>query len=125
MVETGELFFPRQVTAELNQARHIDTPEAWALAAGPKVTRAYDPDTAFVQRVMAEAGDVVDHNAEVDAGDPYVLAQALELLSMGLAVCVITEDIVDHQPLRISMATACGRLNLPHCELRDFLERIR
>jgi len=37
MVENGYLFFPRQVTAELNQERHIDTPEAWALAAGPKV----------------------------------------------------------------------------------------
>ena len=124
MVEQGELFFPRQVAAELRQARHVDTPEAWALAAGPKVTRAYDPDTTFVQQVMAVAGDVVDPDAEEDPGDPYVLAQALELANANFEICVVTEDVVDHLPLRISMATACQRLNLPHCQLQEFLASI-
>lgn len=121
MVEQGELFFPRQVAAELRQARHVDTPEAWALAAGPKVTCAYDPDITFVQQVMAVAGDVVDAEAEDDAGDPYVLAQALELTNGGFEICVITEDVVDRLPLKISMATACERLRLPYCRLEEFL----
>ena len=124
MVEEGALFFPKQVTAELNQERHIDTPEAWALAAGPKVTHAYDPAIGFVQQTMAVAGDVVDPDAEDDPGDPYVLAQALELTSMGFEVCVVTEDVVDHVPLKISMATACGRLSLRHCQLLQFLADI-
>jgi len=124
MVEEGRLFFPKQVTAELEQARHIDTPEAWALAAGPNVTQAYDPENTFVQQVMAVAGDVVDPDAEKDPGDPYVLAQALELTNAGFEACVVTEDVVDHLPLRISMATACGQLNLRHCQLQEFLARI-
>lgn len=124
MVEEGRLFFPKQVTAELEQARHTDTPEAWALAAGPKVTGAYDPDTGFVQQVMAVAGDVVDADREDDPGDPYVLAQALQLANAGFEVCVVTDDVVDHAPLRISMATACGRLNLRHCQLPQFLADI-
>ena len=124
MVEEGALYFPIQVTAELNQARHIDTPEAWALAAGLKVTQAYDPDIKFVQQVMAVAGDLVDLDAEDDPGDPYVLAQALELASGGFAVCVVTEDVVDRFPLKISMATACDRLNLRYCQLGQFLVHI-
>jgi hypothetical protein len=60
MVEAGDLYFPKQVTAELNQKRHIDMPEAWALEAGPKVMQAYDPDQKFVSRVMQVAGDVID-----------------------------------------------------------------
>ncbi len=120
-MENGYLFFPRQVTAELNQERHIDTPEAWALAAGPKVTIAYDPESHYVHGVMASAGDVIDADAEHDPGDPYVLAQALQLVGLGFAVCVVTEDVVDHLPLRISMATACGRLGLPHCQLPHLL----
>lgn len=124
MVEEGELFFPLQVTRELNQERNIDTPEAWGLALGPKVTRAYDPDTTFLQEVMAVCGDVVDVDAEGDPGDPYVLAQALQLASVGLEVCVVSEDVVDHLPLRVSLATACNRLNLRHCQLQAFLESI-
>jgi len=124
MVEESGLFFPKQVTTELEQARHTDTPEAWALAQGPKVTQAYDPDITFLQHVMAVAGDVVDADAEDDPGDPYVLAQALELADAGFDVCIVTEDVVDHLPLRISMATACVRLKLRHCQLQAFLADI-
>ncbi len=124
MVEDGLLYFPRQVTSELNQERHIDTPEAWSLAAGPKVQRCYDPDPDIVEHVMAEAGDVIDADAEEDSGDPYVLAQALELIQQNFAVCIVTEDVKDHLPLRISIATACNRLDLEYCQLTAFLAAI-
>ena len=59
-MENGYLFFPRQVTAELNQERHIDTPEAWALAAGPKVTIAYDPESCTSSATFGLFGPFVN-----------------------------------------------------------------
>ena len=124
MVENSELYFPKQVMTELNQERHVDVPEAWSLNAGPKVTRAFEPDDVYVQRVMAAAGDMVDIDAEGDPGDPYVLAQALALTEMGMEVCIVTEDHLDHQPLRIAMTTGCQRMGLHFCRLADFLAQL-
>lgn len=56
LVRGRMLFFPRQVADELRQARHVDTPEAWALGVGPRVAFAYDPDPALVKHVMGVAG---------------------------------------------------------------------
>lgn len=78
-----------------------------------------DPEWEHVQRVMAEAGDVVDPNKTKEDADPYVLALALQLLAEGRDVCVVTEDRVDR--IRIAVTTACDRLGIPHCSVRNFL----
>ena len=122
LVEDGKLVFPKQVTAELHQNRHIDTPEAWALSGSAKITKAYDPDLAFVTKVMAVAAEVVEAEAEGDPADPYVLAQALALVEDGELPCVVTEDHVDRVPLKISMISACGRLELDVVRLGGFLK---
>ena len=121
LVEQGILYFPKQVTAELRGKRHTDTPEAWALSVSTKVLKVYDPGLEFVKQVMDAAADVVESEAEGDPADPYVLAQALALRDGGERPCVVTEDRVDRMPLKISMVTACGRLNLDSMGLRDFL----
>jgi hypothetical protein len=81
-----------------------------------------DPDWEFLQRVMAEAGDVVDANKTSEDADPYVLALGLQLAAAGYDVEVVTEDRVDRN--RIAMTTACRRLKLPHCSVRDFFGQL-
>ncbi len=69
---------------------------------------------------MKVSGDVVDVNKASEDADPWVLALALQLQeSMLLKICVVTEDTVDRN--RLSMITACERLNLRSCRIRDFL----
>ena len=67
---------------------------------------------------MSVAGDVVDVNKAGEDADPYVLALARQLESSGHTVCIVTEDTVDRS--RISIATACGRLQIDYCRVRDF-----
>jgi len=88
------------------------------------VTAAFEPDDAYVQRVMAMAGHMVDVDAEGDPGDPYVLAQALSLMDDGMDVRIVTEDALDHEPLRIAMTTGCDRMDIPYCRLADFLSHL-
>ena len=125
MVQAGEIYFPRAVTNELHQNRYIDTPEAWALDAGLHVQLAYEPSNANWERAMFDAGDVVDVDAEAEPADPKVLAQALDLQAAGFQPCVVTEDVVDRLPIKISLKTACEqRLQLECCSLEQFLVSI-
>ena len=78
-----------------------------------------------VAEVMAVAGDLVEADAEGDPADPYVLAQALDLQRRGAGdVLVVTKDQLDKPSVKISMATACGRLGLSYCGLPEFLQEI-
>ena len=120
----GSLCFPKQVREELRGQRHTDMPEAWALELGSSVQFAYDPEDRHVQRVMEVAGELVDADAERDRGDPYVVAQALELQDLGHRVCIVTEDVIDRLPIKISIRTACTRFDLDNCLLADFLAEI-
>ena len=108
MVDAGQVCFPKAVRNELQVARHVDTPEAWALDVCSLVQHSYEPQDQTVAEVMAAAGAVVDADAEGDPADPYVLAQALEIQRVGREVCVVTNDLVDRMPIKISMLTACG-----------------
>ena len=121
LVQSGQVCFPKAVRNELQQARHVDTPEAWALDACDYVQHSYDPDVATVAEVMQFTGDVVDADAEGEPADPYVLAKALEIQRSGRAARVVTEEHVDRLPIKISMVTACERLGLNACNLDDFL----
>ena len=124
MVMSGAVCFPRAVRNELQQARFIDTPEAWALDVCGQVQHCYDPADDVLARVMAVAGDVIDSEAEGDPADPYVLAQAVELLDAGRTVCVVTNDLIDRKPIKIAMSTACIRLGLPWCDLAGFMSSL-
>ena len=120
VVAQGSLALPRHVINEVVAAMHPDMPGAWA--AGMRGLMQHPPDAGFdyLQRVMDVAGDVVDVNKAGEDADPWVLALALQLKeSVLLGVCVVTEDTVDRD--RISMVTACERLELRWCTLRDFL----
>ncbi len=74
----------------------------------------------YIAHVMAVAGDVIDVNKAKEDADPWVLALALHISADGYAVCIVTEDIVDRN--RISIATACSRLNIDWCRVRTFFE---
>jgi hypothetical protein len=95
----------------------------WVAGVEGKSQHARDPDVSIVAEVMAsQAGRVVDTEKTID-GDPYVVALALELSRNGYSVTVVTEDVND-RPNRISMATACAHLHLPHLRLNEFLAEI-
>lgn len=106
MVRAGTLAMPRLVIREISEIAHPDLPGAWAPGVRDIQQHPLDPEWEHVQRVMAEAGDVVDPNKTKDDADPYVLALALQLVEQGLDVCVVTEDRVDRN--RIAVTTACA-----------------
>lgn len=95
MVRAGTVALPRLVIREISEIAHPDLPGAWAPGVRDIQQHPLDPEWEHVQRVMAEAGDVVDPNKTKDDADPYVLALALQLALQGLDVSVVTEDRVD------------------------------
>jgi rRNA maturation endonuclease Nob1 len=119
MVGAGTVAMPRLVIREISEITHPDLPGAWAPGVRDIQQHPLDPEWESVQRVMAEAGNVVDPNKTKEDADPYVLALALQLLEQGHDVCVVTEDRVDRN--RIAVTTACDRLGVSHCSVRDFL----
>ena len=119
MVRAGTVAMPRLTIREVSEIAHPDLPGAWAPGVRDIQQHPLDPEWEDVQRVMAEAGDVVDPNKTKDDADPYVLALALQLVQQGFDVWVVTEDRVDRN--RIAVTTACDRLGISHCSVRDFL----
>lgn len=120
MVFEGKIAMPRQVINELTKIVHPDLPGAWAPGVRDLQKHPLDADFDHIRHVMAVAGDVADvHKTEEDA-DPWVLALALQLVDIGLETCIVTEDVVDRTS--ISIATACGKLDLQHTRVRPFLE---
>ena len=121
-VRSGEIAMPRHVIREISEIDHPDLPGAWAPGVRDVQLHPLDPSWDCVQRVMAEAGDVVDPNKTKEDADPYVIALALHLQGDGLGVSVVTEDCVDRS--RIAVTTACDRLSIPHCSTREFLNEL-
>ncbi len=62
---------------------------------------------------MAKVPDVLDKDkaSGADEADPYVLALALRLKTMGHEVTVVSEERKD-KPDKMSINTACGLLRL-------------
>ena len=124
MAMGGRIRLPRQVVDEMKrgvQTRHRDEALDWVLACESRVC-AIEPSLEDVKAVMAQVGDVVDH--EKDAGendaDPYMLALALNVKRTGLDVRIVTEDRTD-KAMKMSLATAAGILGIPRVPLAGFL----
>jgi rRNA maturation endonuclease Nob1 len=122
LVEVGRITFPPQVLREIRGQKHTDIPEAWVLAVGAKITQSNDPAYEHIEAVMAVASDLIDADTEIDPADPYVIALAREKSEEGTDTYVVTADVVDRPPLKISMRTACERLGTPWMDIDEFLE---
>ena len=124
LVIEGTVSFPKLVTRELKNSRHHDTPEVWGLEVSRLLVFKAGPTDEMMRHVMAEAGEVIGDDREEETADPYVLAHALELKEAGHEVIVVTEDRVDRLPLKLSMVTACERLNLGSSDIVAFLQAV-
>jgi hypothetical protein len=121
LVEQGRIAMPRQVIREASEIAHPDVPGAWAAGVRSRLLYPLDADYGHVQRVMRDAGDVLDPNKATEDADPYVLALALQIQAAGRRSVVVTDDEVDRAPIKISMATACSRLGVDRTDSRTFL----
>ncbi len=119
----GTVTFPTEVEAEMRSVDHPDAPGVWAcgVARQNRNRIGADPQEDYIDRVMEVAPDVIDPNKQRRDGDPYVLAQALELCANRFEVAVITEDRRDKAD-HCAMTTACERLSLAEMTLQDFLD---
>lgn len=120
LVDQGNLAMPRQVINEVSEMMHPDLPGAWAPGVRSRLQYPLDPDYKHIQRVMADAGEVVDPNKTSEDADPWVAALALHLRAQGLDARVVTEDHLD-KGSHIALTTACERLGIPHLSMSDFL----
>jgi hypothetical protein len=115
LVQSGYLTFPRQVAKELAYGQYPDAPGAWIGSARRKVCHA-QPSEETLRQILDVAEQLVDAEATSDheVADPYVLAMASEIavLYPGCRVAVATDDYVDRLPRKLSLATACNRLNI-------------
>ncbi len=119
----GEVTFPAEVEAEMRSVQHPDAPGVWAcgVARQKRNRRAAEPQEEYIDLVMEVAPDVVDPNKHHRDGDPYVLAQAVELRGDRFEIAVVTEDRKDKAD-HCAMTTACERLALPEMTLLNFLD---
>lgn len=121
LVQQGRMGFPKQVVQEgVDRAQHPDAPGAWLAHVAP-FQQHPEPESVTLRRVL-EAATLVEVTADHDVADPYVVAMALELKDEGFDVVLVTHDKVDRLPVKESIATACDRLDIVHCELDAFLE---
>jgi hypothetical protein len=124
LVEEGRIAFPRHVRTEMQDLAHPDAPGVWAAGVFPAIKHAVDPDADYIRRVMAsDAKAVVDPNKAREDADPFIIAQALQLMDAGYEVCVVTEDHLDN-PTRIALTKACDICSVEWIRLDEFLKDI-
>lgn len=126
MVTEGRLVMPPQVVDEMRRGadpRNTDDALDWVLAV--EAQAAIECDIEQVQLVMAQVGDVVDHDKDAlpDEADPYVLALALSMRARGNTVRVVTEDRRDRA--KLSLTTAAGVLGITAVPLLGFIRAER
>jgi hypothetical protein len=124
MVAHAAIAMPRQVIKEASAIAFPDVPGAWAKGVEGKLRHPIDVDYDILGEVMEAAGDVIEDDSASDPADPYVLTLALQLQRGEISVTVVSDDIVDRLPLKISMDTACRRLKLPRIGTPEFLKAI-
>lgn len=121
LVETGNIAFPKQIKVEVTDIAHPDAPGVWADGVWPAMKHPQEPEPVYLAKVMSSpAAAVVDPNKTREDGDPYLIALALQLIDEGHDVCVVTNDTRTN-PTRISLAAACDHVDVPWCDLDEFL----
>lgn len=121
LVDLGEIAMPRQVIKETAEVAHPDAPGVWARGMQSRLHHPIDVDFAHVRTVMAVAPKLIEPNQQADPADPYVAALALQLRAAGVQVEVVTDDVVDHLPIKMALGTACDLLKIDHRSCKDFL----
>lgn len=116
-VAAGAITFPKQVANELSFVKHPDAPGAW-IAYAKRSVQHPEPTEATLVRVLAVAAEMVEADNPNEIADPYVLAMALELTERYRTsrTVVITNDVVDRMPVKISLRTGCERLGVETCK---------
>lgn len=92
----SQLFWPPEVTQEVEAARIADSAVHWVKARREASERS--PKLETVKAVLLKAPSVVDPDSTREQADPYVVALALEMGSGDLfppKVTIITEDRKD------------------------------
>lgn len=124
LVDLGEIAMPRQVIQETVEVAHPDAPGVWARGMQRRLRHPLDVDYDYVKEVMRVAPNLVEANQQRDVADPYVAALALQLRAGGESVEVVTDDVIDHLPIKIALATACDRLHISHITCAQLLDVI-
>ena len=128
LVKGGVLTFPSQVEAELLVYPTNDSISVWCAAA--KKHRAHrDPDYATVRTIQRDptVSKLCDWAHDLgDPADPYVVAQAFELMELDLFPEVVCEDRRDKldsfgKVKKASMVSACRVMGIPVVSSADFL----
>ena len=124
LVVNGALTFPRQVAKELSYGQFPDAPGAW-IGSAKRQIRYSQPGDETLRKILGIAPQLVDFEATADreVADPYVAAMACEIVQQhnGCNVVVATNDYVDRLPLKLSLATACDRLDITWWKAEDFI----
>jgi hypothetical protein len=123
LVDTGQLFFPPEVLAELQ--RHdekSDVAYTWAKKNAANATK-YGHLYEAAKAVLGTVPNLIDPDkvSTVDQADPYVIATAQRLIEEGKTPTIITED-AKTTPKKTSLAHGAGILELPVVSLRVFLQ---
>jgi hypothetical protein len=114
LVDSAEIAMPRQVIKETAEVAHPDAPGVWARGMQKRLRHPLDVDFEHVQAVMAVAPKLAEPNQQGDPADPYVAALAVQLRKDGMTVEVVTDDVIDHLPVKLALATACDLLKIDH-----------
>jgi rRNA maturation endonuclease Nob1 len=121
LVRENRLRMPKQVVDEMKKGR--DEARAWAEEHADQA-EVDSPSLEDVRAVLAEVPDVIDARKDsgVDEADPYVLAMAVHLRSLGHDARIITEELKDF-PDKRSLNSAAGMLGVPCVPLASFLAK--
>jgi hypothetical protein len=126
LVAGGQLIFPPQLCEELEaglSSHGQDRALVWARAARDKAERRADLET--VRRVLSRAPKLIDADSSRDPADPYVIALALDNMSIG-GVSILSDDRRDHPDgkggtKKLSVATVAGLYGIPVVPLVGFI----
>ncbi len=128
-VNDGKLFYPKIVVDELKHESRTnrnapDLPYRWAEQHASQAT-CHDVSIQEVKDILNQVPDVIDpQKKDKEEADPYVLALANKLKSMGLNISVVTDDRRDKQ-LKLSLQSACGIPDITSLDFKGFLRVIK
>jgi len=126
LVARGQLIFPPQLCEELEaglSSHGEDRALLWARAARNTAERRADLET--VRRVLGRAPKLIDADSTRDPADPYVIALALDSVSIG-GISILSDDRRDYPDgkggiKKLSVATVAGLYGIPVVPLAGFI----